>query len=180
MEQASYKNYGVAYVYFSFEEEMQSPAHILGSLLKQLACQVQNLPIEIEQLYDKLEPQGKRPSAEELYTSLLTISTTFDRLFLVFDALDEYNPRTERRNLLRMIHMMANEGIKFFLTSRPYLEDIRASLHDAIKIELAATPEDITTYIREKINENPRAKHLIDRGMLDYIIPRIVNSAGGM
>lgn len=41
LEQASTESYGVAYIYFNFKEQnQQRPVDFLGSLVKQLACQI--------------------------------------------------------------------------------------------------------------------------------------------
>lgn len=182
--QASTANYAVAYIYFEYtEQDRQLPITILSSLVKQIARQIQDLPEEVEALYDRLEQrlEAERPSIEELYSVLLGISKTFPYVFFVFDALDGCDEKKQRRDLLRLFHHMNNDGFRLFLTSRQYPEDIQESLSGATKIELSAKDEDIASYIREKIDENTRAKRLVRQGKcLDKIISNLVGCANGM
>lgn len=179
---AQIDNYGVAYIYFNFkEQEQQLPMHALASLIKQLACQIQDLPKELEGLYDKLGPQQKRPTLEELYTILLVVIGSFAQTFVICDALDECDPKTQRRELLPLFHRMGKDGMNLFLTSREYPEDIQHSFKSATKIRLWAKDEDITTYIEAKIAENPRAERLVGQGNCkDLIISELKACANGM
>lgn len=117
----------------------------------------------------------------ELYSVLLAISKYFKQLFFVFDALDECDPQNQRKELLPLFQQLAADRFSVFLTSRPHPEDIQDSLYSVAKIELSAQEEDIVTYVREKINGNPRAKRLIRQGKCeDRIIRELVACAEGM
>lgn len=178
------EKYGVAHIYFDYKEESrQTPAYVLASLVKQLAYQIPDLPGAIEDLHNKREPEGKRPTIEELYSVLLSTTKSFPHVFLLFDALDEYNQENKRGELLELFHRMCEPGagISVFLTSRPHPEDIQDSLRDATRIEILAKEDDIRTYIREKINKSPRAKRLVHQANLcETIISELVDCAQGM
>lgn len=137
------------------------------------------MPKEIEGLYDKIS--HRRPTAEELYTVLLVTLASFVRVFFVFDALDECDPSTQRKELLPLFHRFGKSGANLFLTSRQYPEDIQHSLRDAAKIELTAKKEDITVYIESRINENLRASRLVQRAKCkEKIISEILDCSQGM
>lgn len=183
IEGATTKNYGVAYMYFEYKErELQTPTNILGGLVRQLVGQVPELPAEIEKLFDKLESRGgKKPKFEELYNALTVIFRSFDQVFLVFDALDECDPKTQRKGLLPLFHRMRKSGANLFVTSRQYPEDIQASFSEEAKIELVPTEEDIGAYIRRRIEEDSRAKRLVRQAKCqDRIVPELVSSSQGM
>lgn len=179
--QAKVMRYGVAYIYFDYnEQDQQMSVHVLASLVKQLTYQTLQLPVEIEQLHDTSQHDGKRPTLEELYVALLVAFKSFSRVFLIFDALDEYNPE-QRKELLPLMHRMGKDGASLFLTSRDYPEDIRFSLCDVPQIKISVAADDIKCYIREKIQKNPRAKRLIQQGDCeDRIISELTECAEGM
>lgn len=182
--QAQEANYGVAYVYFDYKEKnQQTPLRVLASLVKQLALPLRHLPAEIEKMYDKLEHQGKQPSLEELLTTLIAVSNSFDRVFLIFDALDECSQKSQRKELLPLFHRMGEGGANLFITSRHYPEDIKRSFCDVAQIELSATRQDIRSYVKEKIRENPRAGGLIQQGgceLEERIVSELISCAQGM
>lgn len=175
-------NCAVAYIYFDFhEQDQQKPVQILASLVKQLAYQISSLPKELEDLHKRLNPQDKKPTAEELYSTLLSTFKPFSQVFLVFDALDECDQGAQREKLLPLFHRMGKDGANLFLTSRQYPEDIQESFHSTRKIELLAKDEDIKLYVQNKINANPRAKRLIKQsGSEDRVISNFVDCAKGM
>lgn len=176
------KNYGVAYIYFSYKEQDQQKAiHILSSLIKQLAYQTPQLPSRIEELHDAMVKGGKRPTLENLYPALLVTIKLFHRAFFIFDALDECDPKEQRKEILPLMHRMGNDRASLFLTSRDYPLDIRISLRDVSHIRLSANRDDIRYYIKEKINGDYQAKHLVQQGAFEErIISELTECANGM
>ncbi|KAI5847264.1 hypothetical protein DFP73DRAFT_456106, partial [Morchella snyderi] len=171
---------GVAHIYFDYkDQEQQNADDVLSSLVKQLAYQLP-LPLkELEELYEKKESKDRRPTTEELFAILLIIFTSFNRVFLIFDALDESD---QLKEILPLIKRMSMNKVNVLVTSRPYPEDIQALLrHSTIKVEILAKEEDIITYIEEKIDENPRAKRLVELGNCrEKIVSELVDCAKGM
>lgn len=181
-EEATAKNYGVAYTYFEYKERgRQTPVNILASLVTQLASQIPELPAEIEKLHSKLESRGKKPMFDELYNALVATFKSFDQIFLIFDALDECDPKSQRRELLPLFHRMRKSGARLFVTSRQYPEDIQESFHDSAKIELIPKKEDIRIHIQQRIDGDGRARRLIQQAKCqDRIISELVDSSQGM
>lgn len=182
LDQASAENYGVAYVYFHYKEQGgQSPLCVLASLVKQLASQIQHLPEEIEDLYDNLARQHRRPTLEDLYTMLGVVSKAFARTFIICDALDEYEEEARQNKLLPLFHRMQRDGLNLFLTSREYPEDIQDSFRNSAKIRLWAKDNDIANYVEQKIEESTRAGRLnLQDECKAMIISELTNYAKGM
>lgn len=171
----------MAYIYFDFnEQDQQQPERCLASLVKQLVCQIQHLPKEIEELYDTLGSKQKSPTLEELYTALFVVAKQFPKTFIICDALDECDLKSQRTRLLPLFHRMGGDGMKLFLTSRDYPEDIQDSLHNSAKLRLFAKEEDIASYVERKIDENHRAKRLMDGNCKKKIISELIDCAKGM
>lgn len=174
----------MAYTYFDYkEQDSQKPTHVLASLVKQLSIQKSgsDIPAEVEKLYDTLEPKSKEPSLEELYETLVAISGSFTKVFIVPDALDECHQINQRKELLPLIHRLGQSGINLFLTSRQYPVDIQDSFCNASKIEIVAHQEDLEIYIEEKIDDNPRAKKLVLKTKCkERIISELIECSKGM
>lgn len=106
---ASVENYGVAYIYFNFkEQEQQHPIQALSSLIKQLLTQVKGskLPAEAEKLYDEFISEKKQPPFQNLQQVLSSISQSFTRVFLVFDALDECDEEFNERSFFHSLMVL--------------------------------------------------------------------------
>lgn len=183
LDKAAAENCGVAYFYFEYQEqERQTPIKVLASLVRQLATQLAILPAEIETLYDVQEARGKPPKFEELYTVLLAVFKFFDRVFLVFDALDECDIKPRGKEVLPLLHRMGSGGARLFVTSRQYPEDIWESFHDtATMVEIVPTLEDVAVYIQRRIDEDPRAKRLVKQAKCgDRIVSDLTECSQGM
>lgn len=180
--QKSGGNYGVSYIYFEYvERDQQRPIDILRSLVRQLARQMDHLPAALELLYDTHYPKQDNPSFEDVYSAFIEVSSRFRRTFLVFDALDECDQKYQRKGLLPLFHRLKEDGLSLFITSRPYPEDIQLSFENAVKLEILAQVEDIGVYIRQKIEDNPRARRLVRKeGCEEKIISELTDCAKGM
>lgn len=180
--QAPTKNFGVAHIYFNYNEQyQQTPVRTIASLVKQLAYRLQYLPAEIEALYNRLVSGAKKPTLEELYGVLLAVSKSFTQVFLIIDALDECDPDDQRKDLLPLFHRIGKSGVNLFLTSRQHPEDVQESFQNIAKIELSAKEEDIRIYVQQKIDGSSRARRLVRQGKIeDKIISELVNCANGM
>lgn len=181
-KEKSAAGFGVAYIYFNYkEQDQQLPTYVLASLVKQLASQLPRLPKEVEDLYDQLKPKFQRPTFEALRNAFLATSKLFIRTFVVCDALDECHPENQRRQLLPLFHQMGKDGVNLFLTSRQHPEDIQVSFRYSAKIELCARGEDIEKYIKQQINDHPRAKRLVLQAKCEHrIISDIISCSKGM
>jgi hypothetical protein len=78
-------------------------------------------------LYDRLkqgEEEERRPTYEDIYTVLVETSKSFAQTFVICDALDECDRHELREILLPLFHHMGKSGLRLFLTSRRYADDI--------------------------------------------------------
>jgi len=71
----------------------------------------------------------------------------FTRTFLVIDALDEEenSPQKHRAELIAACKEITQIGssTRLLVTSRPYLNDISNAFTDAIRLDIAASEEDL-------------------------------------
>lgn len=111
----------------------------------------------------------------------IIVSKQFSRVFLIFDALDECDQKSQRREILSFFHRLEKHGVSMLLISRPHPEDIQISPEKAAKIEISAHADDIRAYIGKVIEENLRAQRLVKQGKCkDLIVSGLVDCAKGM
>lgn len=79
-------------------KHLQTVDHLLSSLLWQLVRLMPRLPETLRKLYAKHEPRGSRPSLAGLEDTLYEVIASYDRTYIVVDALDESG--THHRNKL--------------------------------------------------------------------------------
>lgn len=134
---------------------------VVGGLVVQLCYQLPQLSKEVENSYDRKE----RLTLGKLYEVLATLSS-FPRVFLVLDALDEFRYE-ERKKLLPLLAKINKDGFGVFLTSRPHLKDIIRSLSKVAKIAISANDEDISSFVEGKFRADPDARDLVERAGYD-------------
>lgn len=132
-------------------------------------------------LHDTLRKKNQRPTENELHTALSEVLSLSSRVFLMFDALDECHNQN-RHDIVTLLQRMERDGIFVFTTSRP-LADIRY-LTRAVRIELSAHKEDITTYLESRIAElrtrMPPAPPPLLRVYKEKVISGVRDSVGEM
>ena len=84
----------VACFYFDFaSQNEQSPASVLGALLRQVVSGMEKVPEEITQAYEeqKAGVGGRAPQLADI-VKMLQITSSKKRTFICVDALDECTP----------------------------------------------------------------------------------------
>lgn len=177
--------HGMAYYYFVFEDrDKLDLADLLGSLIRQLVLQMKDMPLDIENLQSTLGYgyRKRRPTVDELYQILKTVSKLLGRTFILCDALDECDPETLREDLLPLFYQMKDDGINVFLTCRDYQVDIQDLPKDAVKIELMTPRKDIVDYIEGRIARSAHARRIIETAGIEkknLVVSRLAECVQG-
>jgi len=150
------QNATVACFYFDFAApNEQSPASMLGSLLKQLVFGLEEIPEEISEAYKdrKNAIGGQGPQISKILKMLETTSDR-KRTFICIDALDEC--ATEHRAKLvdtvcQLLQM--SPGTRIFVTGRPHiLPEIRRRLAGRVtSISISPKRNDIVAYLHSRL-----------------------------
>ena len=154
--QAREQNATVACFYFDFaSQNEQSPASILGSLLKQLVFGLEEIPEEISKAYNDRRNSigGQRPQISDIL-KMLQISSTRKRAFICIDALDEC--ATEHQvKLLDLLGQLVQQspGIRIFVTGRPHiLPEMGRRLTERVRsLSIMPKRNDIVTYLHSRL-----------------------------
>ncbi|KAF3181117.1 hypothetical protein TWF788_006618 [Orbilia oligospora] len=150
-------NIGIAFIYFDFKGSAALEVEDLFSdLLKQLGdTRAGSLPKRFKKLFDDHKDSG-RPPLKEIIEVLRTIVRTYSRVFIVLDALDEYQNQNQRSVFLgKLFEMNEDEGINIYATSRR-INDIQnrfTKLGTCKECEIRASTEDIKRYLEIRIEE---------------------------
>jgi hypothetical protein len=189
IQQRIHAGAALAYVYFDYKDRAsQTPEVILAELIKQLAFQRTNsqadasLSPHIEETYDKMHPQGKRPAMSDLRELFISIAAEFSEVYLVFDALDECS-EDERNVLLPFVMRLpqarkGNVRFNILITGRPHMQH---AFTDEAALELAIVPdeEDMELAVKEKI-EAAKKKRKISPQLEWDIVATVLGKADGM
>jgi hypothetical protein len=169
-----------AFFYFDYrDQDYQSPANVVASILKQVASCKSSLSRPIVELYERFEKQQGRPQLQDLKATLLLTCREFHHIFMIFDALDECDAKEHRKSFLEFLKDLEKSSIRVFVTSRPHPYDIKQYLDASPKIMIEASDSDIKKYIAYKIDQGGDTD-LIDEPLKEEIVTTIVNGAQGM
>ncbi|RYP77344.1 hypothetical protein DL771_001139 [Monosporascus sp. 5C6A] len=129
-------NIGIAYLYCTFRQQDEQKAEdFLSSLLKQLAQGLSSLADSVKSLHNKHEVKRTRPTLDEISKALQSVAALYSRVFIIIDALDEYQAINggRARFLSEVFNLQANCGANIFATSRfiPEIQErfLLAQLH---------------------------------------------------
>jgi len=174
----------VACFYFDFAaQKQQSPADMLGSLLKQIVNGFPEIPGEVVKEYYKLKKVigGRRPQLSEILTMLQTVSTS-QRIFICVDALDECVAE-HRQVVLRSLREILEKspGTRLFLTGRSYIRgEIQGPLAEtATFMDIKPNRCDVITYILAKLEEDTN-KGAMNPGLRTDILTKVPTMVSGM
>ena len=158
-KQAAGDGAAVACFYFDFAaQEEQSPAAVLGSVLKQVVGALGEIPERMVKAFRDREKVigGQRLSLSEIVEFLQDISSS-RCTFICIDALDEC-PAGHRMKLLDSLNQILQEsqGARIFLTGRPHIRgEVEKHLAGrAATRSITPTKDDIIIFLRAKLRED--------------------------
>ena len=167
-KQAIGGNAAVACFYFDFAaSEEQSPAAILGAILKQVVGGLNEVPERIVKAFRGRERVigGQRLSLSEIVEFLQDISSS-GCTFICIDAMDECPPR----HLIKLLDslniiLQKSPAARIFLTGRPHIRD-EVEKHlggKAATRSITPTKNDIVTFLRAKLKEDTMSGAMDER-----------------
>lgn len=171
---------GVAYVYCNYSEaEKQKPTNLLKCILLQLVSRKGAVMEELAEAYKKHSKEGTAPSLPECCRLLQAAIGSFQKTYLVIDALDEC-AETTRDTLFAELGKMKPQ-ISILITSR-HTFSAHYDSRTVFRLDIKADVLDIRQYLEERITKSKvlQAYMQKDENLHDGIISGIVNKAKGM
>ncbi|EGU71751.1 hypothetical protein FOXB_17740 [Fusarium oxysporum f. sp. conglutinans Fo5176] len=144
---------GIGYIYCNFQRQKEQNINdLLASLHKQLSRSWRCLPESVKLLYDKHEKNGTRPLVEELSAALQSVVQSYEKVFIVIDALDECQTLDGCRGKLlsESFRLQSRFTVNFCATSRP-ISDITSIFKRASCLVIRATKDDVALYLEKHI-----------------------------
>ena len=173
---------GIAYIYCNFQRQHeQGPEDLLSSLLKQLAQKQAATPTDVKTLYECHRTKGTRPSFDEIVKALQSTTRLYSRVFIIIDALDEYNffNKGYNRLLPEVFSLQTQAKVNLFATSR-FVSEITSQFEGCMRKEIRAQDDDILSYVNRRIPQLLRSQISKHLQVQDAIRRDIVKAVDGM
>ena len=171
------QNAVVAHLYFNYRDQVdQTPEKTVASLLKQVAAAKQITPKPVSDLYQKLSSQERRPPLQDLEQAFLSTCQTFNRVFLIVDALDECDIKYRKGFLRSLSILQSNQCLSIFVTSRSYEDHVNQLFGSCPRMKIQAQEPDLRKFLLNETHD----VDTVDEDLKKAIVDRIVQGAHNM
>ena len=153
---ASQEDTTILYVYNNYRErELQLTTNLIGALLQQIVLKRRRVFPEIIELYQRHQTSRTRATTDDLCEVLCGEIQKFNAVFVLIDALDEFNGATGDREplIIQLRRILEMHSARLMITSRDNVK-IESSIPDALHLQIRASDEDIRNYLVAQISEN--------------------------
>ncbi|RPA74608.1 hypothetical protein BJ508DRAFT_215227 [Ascobolus immersus RN42] len=180
----------IVYLYCNYRRrDQQDPADLLTSLAAQLAEKTETMPIQLQTLYEQHNKKKTRPRISELEGLVESLLCSFEKTYVVVDALDECLDNGGHgfscHEVIALIQQIQSEGetiLNLFATSRalPDITDVFKG-ENCSTLEISADEGDMRQFLKARL---PKilARSLVRKfpDIQDEIVTAIIEAAGGM
>ena len=177
----------IIFAYIKYDSlEKQQPSAILSSLIRQISWTETSLPACLLDFYHTYDKDARTPFLDRYEDLFLRLAKSYDKIFIVFDALDECKV-DQREKILDFITNTAKilPFVKILVTSRRESDIEKAFSCQAtpvIEIKAENIAEDIKQFATERVEYLIKENKLQvdDPQLKTRIIETLVNKAEGM
>lgn len=166
----------VAFIYCNYKEQDPEARDYLLCILKQLVKQKPSVPSEVKASYEKHQIKNTRPQINEVSKLLRSVATSFERVYIVIDALDECTRKGDdqqvtKATLIEKVNELTKGTVSLLVTSRE-TEAIKKLFVASPSLEITAHEDDLRAFIQSYIEDkNARlAKKVAGREELKQMI----------
>jgi len=158
-DESAEEDTAVACFYFDFAaRNEQSPANVLGSLLRQLVSGMEEIPEVVLQSFrkEKRVIGGRGLQVSGILNMFQSITAT-KRTFICVDALDECVPEHLTVVLESLAQILQGSlGTRIFMTGRPHVRsEVGMRLEAVVTFVFIRTTEDgVLRFLREKLRKD--------------------------
>jgi ankyrin repeat protein/Cdc6-like AAA superfamily ATPase len=172
---------GLAYIYCNYKAPNHTALNLVSALLQQLVRQKSTLPEDVEGLYKRHIKKRTRPSLKELKLVFESVLKSFEKVYIIIDALDECREDGSRQDFLRSLREVEGHA-QLFITSRR-IHGIVSGFKKMKTLDIYARSEDISSYVRGRmLDPDYRLYKLVqnDMSLQDTIVQSVTSTAQGM
>ena len=183
-DQAGELNPTIACFYFDFAaQEEQSPASMMGALLKQVVSGLEEIPEEVSRAFQKQKKVlgGRGPRLSDIVKMLQTASSK-ERMFICIDALDECVPEYRVKLLDSLNKILQNSpGTRIFVTGRPHIQpEIGTRLGGRVtSLFISTERDDMIRYLHSRLGDDT-TPDAMDSSLKAEILRKIPESVSEM
>ena len=170
---------GLAFVYCNYANRTRTCVSMLSEMIRHLLVQrPKSLPL-IQAMFDKHRARGSRPRLTEIFSCFQDVASTFSRIYIVVDALDECTEEIREELITTLNGLPPNVSI--LVTSRP-IDIIGSDLQEPTRLDISADQDDIVKYVQDRVQSSSRLRKLVaaDQELNILIIHTIAREAHGM
>jgi hypothetical protein len=155
----------------------QTPTKLLRSLLAQLVRQTERIPVALHNLYRERDVRTPLPLGS-LWSILSSLIASFDRVFIIFDALDEYvqGPGGFLADFQQLFDLPMTSVL---VTSRPTFLN-KTILGNFDELEIRADNEDLRKYVLQRIEKSGKVRLQNQEVFREEVAAAIVKQSNGM
>ena len=172
---------GVAYIYCDYlKYREQTPVHLVGSLLRQLAEQYNPISKSLKNYYDEHKNDNRDPSPEGAFEVLKAECDSWSQVFIVIDALDECSEKdSTRKSVIEGLRLLqASKRINILITTRP-IPSILCEFEVWERLGIRANSADMQKYLLGQMDRFSK-RMVVGEDLQAQIISAIINAADGM
>ncbi|CAH0029964.1 unnamed protein product [Clonostachys rhizophaga] len=171
---------GISFIYFNFRRQGQKVQDLFSSLLMQLSRGRPALPDSLQTLYRKHQTKCTRPRIDEILETFQSIISTYAKVFIVVDALDEYQSSDGYLDtfLTNIFKIQDKTQLNILATSR-HVAEIAARFHGGSLLEIRAVNQDVRTYLAGHMDRLPNFVRR-DADLQNRIRSTIAQAVNGM
>ena len=174
----------MACIYCDFHEhKSQSTTGVLAALLKQVVADVEVIPEEIKEAFERARRKvdGRALRLPEIHLMLIKSISSLRREFICIDALDEF-PAKHRPELWNSLQNIVREcpNVRLFITGRPHIRgEIKTYFHGYPDLPaIKPAKQDIRGYVTMRLKRDPQPDAM-DRELEADILTMIPDKASG-
>ena len=168
---------GIAYLFCDFKLHDQKPEGLLRSLLRQLIGE-RSVPDSVIELFNQYKLKRELPLLKDISKVLSSVISSYSRVFIVVDALDECQSRCRMPFVKEILSLQTETEVNIFATSRAIPEVVKA-FQGRASLEIRASKEDVQNYIDENLSHLPFCVQR-SKSLQDEIKAEIGKAADGM
>ena len=170
-------NVGIAYLFCDFKLQEQKPEELLRSLLRQLV-EERSVPDNVMDLFNRYKLKREPPLLKDISKVLSSVISSYSRVFIVVDALDECQRRCRMPFVKEMLSLQMETEVNILATSRAIPEVVKA-FEGKASLEIRASKEDVQRHIDENLSQLPSCVQR-SKSLQDEIKAEIGEAADGM
>ncbi|KAF8532232.1 hypothetical protein JB92DRAFT_3103962 [Gautieria morchelliformis] len=177
------QSFAIAFFYFDFNNKDTLPNAVLRSLIKQLSVCTNTFHI-LESLFPQNEHSGahRDQGQEALMNALKSIVKSYQTVYIVFDALDEFPERSRFLEVIEEINDWKFDKLHLMATSRKE-RDIEETLGGLISHEVcmhkSLVDGDIRVHVSRTLDHDKRFR-MCSAEEKEMVKTTLINGAHGM